>query len=111
VMSALDVYVHSALRPEPFGRVLVEAMGAGKPVIAPDAGGVPEIVEHGRTGLLFQPCGVEALAHAIVSLLRDEARRDAMGEAALQVARRKFTVEEYVRQVEGLYTELLEVGT
>lgn len=108
VMQALDVYVHAAVRPEPFGRVLVEAMGAGKPVVAPGAGGIPEIVEHGRSGLLFPPGDVKALAEAIITLLLDEDKRDAMGEAGIRIACRKFPVGEYVRQVESVYAELLD---
>src|SRR5438067_1020008 len=59
IVNVFDVAVHSSVWPEPFGRVLIEAMALGKPVIATNAGGVPEIVVDGRTGVLVPPgaCG------------------------------------------------------
>ncbi|MEW6075881.1 MAG: glycosyltransferase family 4 protein, partial [Candidatus Omnitrophota bacterium] len=59
-------------RIEPFGIVNLEAMAAGKAVIAARTGGIPEIVEDGREGLLFTPCDVESLAQAIKRLLDDK---------------------------------------
>ena len=107
VMDAFDLYVHTAVRPEPFGRVLVEAMATGIPVVAPRAGGVPEIVDHGRTGLLFPQGDKHALRDAMVTLATDRAKRQAMGREAARVAQERFTVQAYVEQVETLYAELL----
>ncbi len=62
LMRSVDVVVHSSISPEPFGRVIVEGMLAGVPVVATAAGGALEIIEDGRTGLLFTPGDVTALA-------------------------------------------------
>ena len=67
LMRSADLIVHASTAAEPFGRVLVEGMLAGKPVIASDAGGPREIVEHGVTGLLVPPGNAPALAEALAS--------------------------------------------
>lgn len=72
VMQVCDVIVHASTAAEPFGRVIVEAMLAGRPVIASDAGGVREIVEDGASGLLVPPGDAERLAAAIRCLLENK---------------------------------------
>lgn len=66
-------------RIEPFGIVNLEAMAAGKAIIASRTGGIPEIVEDARDGLLCEPCDVESLSKAIKRLLDDEALREQLG--------------------------------
>lgn len=107
IMAASDVVVHSASEPEPFGRVIVEAMLAGRPLVATAAGGVLEIVEEGTTGLLVPPKAVPAMAKAITYLLQNRAVADRMGDCARQRAAARFTVEQHVRQVEQVYEEVL----
>lgn len=65
LMSACDMIAHTSTAPEPFGRVIVEGMLAGKPVVAASAGGALELIETGRTGWLTPPNDVLALAAAI----------------------------------------------
>lgn len=98
LMKAADVVVHSSTYPEPFGRVVVEGMLAGKPVIAARAGGVPEIVAHGRTGWLVEPGDAAALASALRGVLTDPgaAAVAARGNAE---ARARFTREAMVEGV------------
>jgi len=59
-------YIHASLTPEPFGRVIIEAMAAAKPVIAVNAGGPAEIIQHGQTGLLYSPGDAHELARHIM---------------------------------------------
>lgn len=73
LMQAVDVMVHPSIDPEPFGRTLVEAMLAGVPVIATDAGAAPDILEHGRAGLLVPPGDARALAEALDAVLSEPA--------------------------------------
>ncbi len=87
-----DVLVVPSARREAFGLVNVEAMAAGVPVIATRAGGMPEIVEEGVTGLTVEPDALGSrLAQAVVSLLQNgnEARR--MGEQSVERVQRLFT--------------------
>ncbi|NPU14295.1 glycosyltransferase family 4 protein [Bradyrhizobium sp. 83002] len=69
LMQAVDAMVHPSIDPEPFGRTLVEAMLAGVPVIATDAGAAPDILEHGRAGMLVPPGDARALAEALDAVL------------------------------------------
>jgi glycosyltransferase involved in cell wall biosynthesis len=79
---AADVVVAPALWPEPFSRVILEAMWAGRPVVASAVGGTPEQVQDGVTGLLVPRGDAAALAKAVAELLRDPERRARMGTAA-----------------------------
>jgi len=74
-----DIFVHPAVWQEPFGMILTEAMGCGLPVVSTRAGGIPEIVIDGRTGLLATPGDPESLAEALVELVQAPARRREMG--------------------------------
>jgi glycosyltransferase involved in cell wall biosynthesis len=94
-------------RNEPFGRVLIEAMATGKPVIATASGGAPEIVVPEETGLLVPPENAEALAGALLRLLGDEDLRQRMGAAGVARAREHFDVRRVVEQVEGIYGEMI----
>lgn len=105
--SALDVLV-LASDEEPFGLVVLEAMAAGKPVIATQAGGPVEIVVDGETGLLVPPREPEALAMAIARLASDSSLCRKMGEAGRKRVLEHFTVDRYVRAMESTYDEMLE---
>jgi glycosyltransferase involved in cell wall biosynthesis len=107
VMAALDVLVHTSIRPEPFGLVMVEAMATEKPVVAADDGGVREVVEPGVTALLAHPGDHHGVAAAVLEILSDPARAAAMGKAGRARAERLFEVGAYVRRVEAVYEELL----
>jgi glycosyltransferase involved in cell wall biosynthesis len=76
---------------ETFGIPLVEAMACGTPTVASRAGGIPEIVDHGTTGLLFPVFDSEALSSAITELMSDVERRRRMGAAARQRAIERFS--------------------
>jgi len=75
---------------EGLGIAVLEAMQIGKPVVVTRAGGVPEIVEHGRTGLVVEPDDPESLANAIVDLLGNPAKASVMGTNAESVVRARF---------------------
>jgi glycosyltransferase involved in cell wall biosynthesis len=92
---------------EGFGIPAAEAMGCEVPVVASDAGGLPEVVEHGVTGLVVPRGDTAALAEAIGSLLADPARRRRMGVAGRERALRLFDWDRSAEQFERLY---LEVG-
>lgn len=90
---AADVVVSPSIWPEPFSRVILEAMWAGCPVVATAVGGSPEQVEEGVTGLLVPKGDAPALARALAALLRDPGRRARMGAAAAARASTMFSAE------------------
>jgi glycosyltransferase involved in cell wall biosynthesis len=106
-MDAMDVVIHASTRPEPFGRVLLEAMAASRPVVAPREGGPLEIVLDGETGLLVPPRDSHAIAAALVSLLHDPARRTAMARAARARAAAVFDIHQHARAVEAVLDDVL----
>lgn len=104
--AAMDIFVHCSTA-EPFGRVVVEAMAAARPVVAFADGGVPEIVVQGETGRLVMPGNVEQMAAEVTALVGDHSLRTQMGQAGRRRAETTFSPEVHVRQIEALYDEIL----
>jgi glycosyltransferase involved in cell wall biosynthesis len=77
-----DVVVVPSMIPDALSRVILEAMSAGRAVVATRVGGTPELVLDGKTGLLVERSDPEGLAQALLTILRDDALRDALGAAA-----------------------------
>jgi len=107
VINSLDVIVHASVEPEPFGRILIEAMACGKPVIAANAGGVPEIVEHGINGLLVPPGDANQLAEMLLRLMSDDSERWRLAAAGRQRVEQSFSLMQQVGQIEAIYESLL----
>lgn len=106
ILALGDLFVLPSLA-EHFGRVIIEAMAMGKAIVATNAGGVPEIVVHGETGLLVPPGQPKALAEAVVRLLEDPARAGRLGVAGRRRAKDTFSLSQHVGAVEALYSEVL----
>lgn len=101
-----DLFVAPSLY-ESFGLIYLEAMNYAKPVIGCQAGGVPEVVEHGVTGLLVEPEAPAALAEAIVALIQSPARLRDMGLAGRARLLEKFTYIQMARQFERVYRTVI----
>ncbi len=106
MLAAMDIFVLAA-EAEPCGRVLFEAEAMALPIIGTNTGGTPEIVDDGRTGILFDPGDHETLARHILELCRDPDRRAALGQAGFERAKSLFSIEAHVRKTERVYEELL----
>ncbi len=89
------------------GNVYLEAMACGRPVIAGNTGGVPEVVQPGETGLLVSPGGIDELKDAIVLLTEDAPFRERLGRNGREWILQRFSVEKYIDRVELLYEEAL----
>lgn len=106
VLAAADVFAMPSLS-EGLGVAALEAMAMGKPVVASNTGGLPDVMVDGETGLLVPPGDPEALAEALTILLRDPTRARAMGEAGRARALERFDREVVVPQVLALYDQVL----
>jgi len=106
IYSAADVFVIPSLQ-EAFGNVALEAMACGTPVVGFDAGGIPEFVCSGVTGLLAPTGDVVGLRAAMVELLRDRVRREEMSDRCRQIVVEEFTLEIQARSYVKLYEEIL----
>ncbi len=105
--AAADIVVHASTQPEPFGLVILEAMFAGKPVVAADGGGVSDMVVDGETGLLVKPGSWEDLAAALGRLQQDRQFADHLTHSAKERAERLFTMERNAEQVAAIYGQLI----
>lgn len=108
-MENFDIYVQPSLS-ESFGLAIVQAMSLGIPIVATNSGGIPEVVTAGKSGILVEPGNPDALAEAILELLRDKALAQKMGHLAAEEVRIKFNLEDMVRQTEGIYEEIVQAG-
>ena len=109
-LDRLDILVHASTTGEPFGQVIVEGMAAGLPVIGSRGGGVPEIITHGENGLLTPMGDTDALADALMLLLREPETAQRLGRAGYEHARKNFRAARGARQVEGVYHRLERGG-
>jgi glycosyltransferase involved in cell wall biosynthesis len=103
--AAMDVFVHPG-DPEPFGLVNIEAMAMEKPVVALAHGALPEIVDHGRTGLLVSPVDGTDLARSVRILLNEPAYARCLGRAGRQRAVEHFDVRMTARRIEQVFRRL-----
>ncbi len=102
-----DIFVAPSLY-ESFGLIYIEAMAYGKPVIGCRTGGVPEIVDHGRTGLLVPPEDHCKLADAVVSLCGNAQLREEMGRAARKEVERRFSSEKMAENTIEFYKTVIK---
>ena len=110
MLHALDVVVSPSLS-EGFSNAILEAMAAGKPVIATRVGGSPEQIIDGVTGLLVPPQDAGAIAQALLTLLRSPGLRREMGTAAQRHVQENFSVAIMTRNHTRLYDDLLRART
>ena len=105
LMASMDVVAHTSIVAEPFGRVVVEAMMCGRPVVATRGGGVTEIIRDGETGLLVPPGDASALAAALGTILSDPALAQRLGQSGREDVSDRFSLQETCRSVSALLTE------
>src|SRR5215218_10369052 len=103
---AFEVFVMSSVT-EGLGTSLLDAMACGRPVVATNVGGIPEVVADGETGLLVPPRDPAALAAAIVRLLADRGLREQMGAAGLARVQGTFSAERMVRNTLAVYQRVV----
>lgn len=109
VLAAMDVFVLPSVS-EGLSNTILEAMAAGRPVVATEVGGADELVVHRDTGLLVPPGSIDQLADAIGRLLEDDAARRRMGEAARHRAATDFCLAAMIERYEALYLGLVRPG-
>jgi len=104
-LSEIDVYVHVSLS-EGMPNAVLEAMAAGRPIVATCVGGVPELIQHERTGLIVPPGDVNALAHAISRMIHDRDLANRLGNAAREFVLTRFSRKAMIRRFEEFYQKL-----
>jgi len=107
LLHALDIFAFAS-RSEGFGQVVIEAMAAGKPVVANKIPPMTEIVRDGETGLLVEAENPEALARAIIWLLRHPEEAKQMGSRGAEYVKREFSAERMAHEILSLYEKTIE---
>ncbi|MBF2005829.1 MAG: glycosyltransferase family 4 protein [Chlorogloeopsis fritschii C42_A2020_084] len=107
LMAACDLVAHTSTAPEPFGRVIVEAMLCGRPVVAAASGGALELIEHGVNGFLVTPGKPQELAQVITACLGNSYETEAIAKRGQTIASQRFDVENINQQIAQL---LLGIG-
>jgi glycosyltransferase involved in cell wall biosynthesis len=102
IMAAADVFVLSSIF-EGLPVAMLEAMGMGAAVIATPAGGIPQVIAHGETGLLVPVRDTGAIADALMALLADEDTRRRLAKNGQDFVRREFTLEKMCLKYEELF--------
>lgn len=105
ILSVFDLFVLSSVH-EGFSNAIVEAMAAGKPVVAPDSGGNPEAVDQGKTGFLFTPCDSRSLAERIRKITEDDNLMKMMGYEGKCKVERYFLQNDMIRANEACFSTL-----
>ena len=105
-LALMNIYVQPS-RFEGVPNSVLEAMASGLPVVATDVGGVQEVVQNGKTGLLVDPDNDTQLIEAIESLIAIADKRRALGALALKRVTSRFSIQKMVSDYEHLYGELV----
>ena len=107
LLNAFDIFVHASVEPEPFGRVIIEAMAMKKPIVATKLGGPAEIIVDGESGVLIAMNDEVAMADAILNYISDMSKAEKMGQNAFKRFVENFSAQNMVQGVEAIYNEVL----
>jgi len=108
IIEKFTIAVHTSIQPEPFGRVIIEAMALGKPVIATNIGGPKEIITDGIDGFLIEPNNTEILSQKIIDLLHDKDKCDIIGAEARKKIINNFNAKSITKKIEKIYNDVLK---
>lgn len=106
LVAAADCLVHCPVTSDPLPTIVLEAMAAETPVIGSCIGGIPEQVDHQKTGLLVEPDNAQALAQAVVQMLKNLERGKYFAQAAQKKLQQEFSLESFARKFEQIYDNL-----
>jgi len=107
VLSNLDLLVLATVTHEAFGRVIIEAQAAGVPVVATEVGGVVDIIENGKTGLLVPPADPANMAAAIIKIFKDKDLARGLAQNAYKKVQEKYNIELMVKNTLDVYEDAL----
>ena len=106
ILNMLDILIHASIEPEPFGRVILEGMAAGKPIIGTNSGGTPEQIINGETGILVPMDDPDKMAEAIIFYLSDMQNAKLIGERGRQRLAQNFSVRKMTNEIEEIYRDI-----
>lgn len=107
LLSLFDLVVLPSSEREGLGLAIIEAMAAGKPVVGTSIGGIPEVIEDGKNGLLVPPGDARSLAKAILFILNNKEKAGQMGEKGKAIFKEKLSARAMLKKTENLYQGLI----
>jgi glycosyltransferase involved in cell wall biosynthesis len=107
ILASLDLFVLSSVS-EGLGRSIIEAMAMQKAVVATNVGGIPEVVNHNVSGILVPAKNIDALAEAIIDLIKNKDKAFKMGIVGREIAEAKFNLSFNIEKTQNLYLKLLK---
>ena len=110
LMAACNLVAHTSTSPEPFGRVIVEAMLCGRPVVAAKAGGAMELVEHGINGFLVTPGESEELSQIITTCMLEKEQTATIANNARDIASQRFELGNINQQIDQLLSSKFDIN-
>lgn len=108
VFNTFSIFVHTAIKPEPFGRVIIEAMATGLPVISTNIGGPKEIIKNNWDGYLIEPQNLKILTEKIIYLINNPEARIQLGNNAIKTVQEKYDAKITTKNIEKLYQETIK---
>lgn len=109
ILAHLDLLVLATTTQEAFGRVIIEAQASGVPVVATRVGGVIDIIEDRKTGILVPPSNPAAMAEGIIEIFKNPGLAHKLAENAYQKVKQKYNIELMVKNTLGVYEEALKI--
>jgi glycosyltransferase involved in cell wall biosynthesis len=106
IMASVDAYCHPSTSPEPFGMAVLEAMREGLPIVATNAGGIPELIQQDVTGILVERNSASAISDAMSTFIEQPQRASYMGQQAKEVASQRFSVDQMHNSVREIVQSL-----
>lgn len=106
LISAMDVFVHCPIKPDPLPRVILEAMALNLPIVATHTGGIPELVKNGKNGILVPPADEKALANGVLWMISNPAHAICLGKEGRHRLQ-GFSIQQHVDQVMTVYNNLM----
>lgn len=108
LLASLDIGVVSSIQSDAAGRICLEYAASGTPAVVTDIGAYPEIIRHGKTGLVVPSHQPKQLGEAMFELLSDPDKRAEMGIAARKRAEAEFSKQRFIQQVEDIYQRVIQ---
>lgn len=106
ILAALDVIVHPSTGHEGVPQTILQALAMAKPVVASHVGGIPEVIEDQKTGILIPPCDVKAIANAVIKIFKNPALSKKLGENGRVLVKRHYSFEAMLDKIEEVYARI-----
>ena len=107
ILSVIDIFMFAPKRKEGLGIVLLEALAAGKPVVATNVGGISTVIENGVNGFLVEPCKHKGLVEPVMRLAEDRELYKRISQAGREIVLKRFSIDGMVDKVYSLYEDIL----